>query len=250
MRERFIETAWWGPPADAAPSIVLLHEGLGCISLWRDFPRRLADATGFSVFAYSRYGYGKSDPEPLPWPMTYMHREAEQVLPGVLRRAGVRRYVLLGHSDGASIAAIHAGSIPDPRRAGVVLIAPHFFTEDSGLASIAAIRAQYETTDLRARLARHHADVDNAFHGWNGAWLDPRFRDWNILDRVPPIDVPILLLQGTADQYGSAEQLHAASRAATAPTETVMIEGAGHAPHLEKPDETLAAVVRFVHCVL
>jgi pimeloyl-ACP methyl ester carboxylesterase len=247
---RHIETAWWGPPPDAAPTLVLLHEGLGCVSLWRDFPKRLADATGHGVFAYSRYGYGKSDPEPLPWPMTYMHREAEQVLPGVLDRAGIRRYVTIGHSDGASIAAIHAGSVPDPRRAGVVLIAPHFFTEASGLASIAAIREIYETGDLRARLARHHAHVDNAFHGWNGAWLDPRFRDWNIMDRVPGIDVPVLFLQGTKDEYGSTEQVYAPARAATVPTETVLIDGAGHAPHLERPDETLSAIVPFLRRVL
>jgi pimeloyl-ACP methyl ester carboxylesterase len=245
-----METAWWGPAPDAAPTLVLLHEGLGCVSLWRDFPRRLADATGWGVFAYSRYGYGKSDPEPLPWPMTYMHREAEQVLPGVLDRAGVRRYLAIGHSDGASIAAIHAGSVPDARRAGVVLIAPHFFTEAAGLASIAAIRTVYETGDLRSRLARHHAHVDNAFYGWNGAWLDQRFRDWNIMDRVPGIAVPVLFLQGTKDEYGSAEQVYAPARAATAPTETVLIDGAGHAPHLEKPEATLAAVVRFVERVL
>jgi pimeloyl-ACP methyl ester carboxylesterase len=250
MDHRHIETAWWGPPPDEAPTLVLLHEGLGCVSLWRDFSQRLADATGCGVFAYSRYGYGKSDPEPLPWPVSYMHREAEQVLPGVLDRSGVHRYVLIGHSDGASIAAIHAGGIADPRRAGIVLIAPHFFTEDSGLASIAAIRAQYETGDLRARLARHHAHVDNAFHGWNGAWLDPNFRAWNILDRVQRIDVPMLLLQGTRDEYGSAEQLHAAARAATAPTETLLVADAGHAPHLEKPAETLDAIGRFVKRVI
>jgi pimeloyl-ACP methyl ester carboxylesterase len=245
-----IETAWWGPPPDATPTLVLLHEGLGCVSLWRDFPKHLAEATGCGVFAYSRYGYGKSDPAPLPWPMTYMHREAEEVLPRVLDRAGVRRYVLVGHSDGGSIAAIHAGSVADKRRAGVVLIAPHFFTEDSGLASIAAIRMLYETGDLRARLARHHAHVDVAFHGWNGAWLDPRFRDWNIMDRVAGIDVPMLLLQGTRDEYGSAEQVHAPARAASVPAEVVLIEGAGHAPHLEKPEETLAAIARFVGRVL
>jgi pimeloyl-ACP methyl ester carboxylesterase len=250
MDARHIETAWWGPPPEDAPTLVLLHEGLGCVSLWRDFPRRLADATGCCVFAYSRYGYGRSDPEPLPWPVSYMHREAEQVLPGVLDRAGVRRYVLIGHSDGASIAAIHGGGIADPRRAALVMIAPHFFIEDAGLASIAAIRAQYVAGDLRARLARHHAHVDNAFHGWNGAWLDPRFCDWNILDRVPRIDVPMLLLQGRQDEYGSAEQVYAAARVATAPAEAVLIDGAGHAPHLEKPAETLAAIVSFVRRVL
>jgi pimeloyl-ACP methyl ester carboxylesterase len=250
MDARRIETSWWGPPPEDAPTLVLLHEGLGCVSLWRDFPKHLADATGCGVFAYSRYGYGHSDPEPLPWPVSYMHREAEQVLPGVLDRSGVRRYVLIGHSDGASIAAIHGGGIADARRAGIVMIAPHFFTEDAGLASIAAIRTQYENGNLRARLARHHAHVDNAFHGWNGAWLDPRFRDWNILNRVPRIDVPMLLLQGTQDEYGSAEQVYAAARAATAPVETVLIEGCGHAPHLEKPAEAMGAIVHFIGRVL
>ena len=250
MERRQLETAWWGPPPDAAPTLVLLHEGLGCVSLWRDFPQRLADATGCGVFAYSRYGYGQSDPEELPWPVTYMHREAEQTLPGVLDRAGVRRVVLIGHSDGASIAAIHAGGIADARRAGVALIAPHFFAEAAGLASIAAIRTAYETGDLRARLARHHAHPDNAFYGWNGAWLDPEFRDWNILDRVARIDVPMLLLQGTKDEYGSSEQVHAAARCATAASETVLLDGAGHAPHLDQPVEALDALVRFIDRVL
>jgi pimeloyl-ACP methyl ester carboxylesterase len=250
MDRRHLETACWGPTPDAAPTLVLLHEGLGSVSLWRDFPKRLADATGCGVLAFSRYGYGKSDPEPLPWPMSYMHREAEQVLPGVLDRAGVRRHVLIGHSDGASIAAIHAGGVADSRRAGVVLLAPHFFIEESNLASIAAIRAQYEDGDLRGRLARHHAHVDVAFHGWSGAWLDPRFRDWNIMEYVPRIDVPMLLLQGTNDAYGSAEQVYAAASAATAPTETVLLDGVGHAPHLESAAATLEAVTRFVHRVL
>jgi pimeloyl-ACP methyl ester carboxylesterase len=229
---------------------VLLHEGLGCVSLWRDFPQRLADTTGCGVFAYSRYGYGKSDPEPLPWPVTYMHREAEQVLPGVLDRAGVRRCLLIGHSDGASIAAIHAGSIDDPRRIGIVLIAPHFFIEESGLAAIATITATYETGDLRARLARHHTHVDNAFHGWSGAWLNPDFRAWNILDRAARILVPMQFLQGTDDAYGTTEQVYAAVRTAPAQSETMILEGVGHAPHLEKPDATLDAIGRFVKHVL
>jgi pimeloyl-ACP methyl ester carboxylesterase len=250
MDERFLETAWWGPAPGAAPSIVLLHEGLGCVSLWRDFPERLAAATGCGVFAYSRYGYGKSDPEPLPWPVTYMHREAEQVLPGVLDRAGVQRCVLMGHSDGASIAAIYAGGVVDPRLAGVVLIAPHFFTEPAGLASIAAIRTQYETGYLRRRLARHHAQVDIAFHGWNGAWLNPAFRAWNITDRLPRIGVPMLVLQGTQDEYGSIEQVQAAVRLATVPVETVLLDGVGHAPHLERPEAVLEAISGFIIRVL
>ncbi|MBS0558941.1 MAG: alpha/beta hydrolase [Proteobacteria bacterium] len=247
---RRLETAWWGKPPVQSPTIVLLHEGLGSVSLWRDFPARLAAATGCGVFAYSRFGYGRSDPEPLPWPPSYMHREAEDVLPRVLAAAGIGRHVLLGHSDGASIAAIHAGAASRPMLRGLVLIAPHFFVENAGLASIVAIGAQYETTDLRARLARHHADPDNAFHGWSGAWTNSDFRAWNILDSVPRIAAPMLLLQGTEDAYGSAEQLYAGARAARAPAETLLIDGAGHAPHLERADETLAVVARFVDHVL
>jgi pimeloyl-ACP methyl ester carboxylesterase len=259
---RRIETAWWGLPPEStptsaptsastsAPTLVLLHEGLGSVSLWRGFPARLAEATGCGVFAYSRFGYGRSDPEPLPWPATYMHREAQAVLPRVLQAAGTGRHILLGHSDGGSIAAVNAGSVPALGLAGLVLFAPHFFVEDEGLASIVAIRAQYEHGDLRSRLARHHAHVDNAFGGWNGAWTDPGFRDWNIMEFVPRIAVPMLLLQGTADAYGSPEQIRAAARAARVPAETVLLDGTGHAPHLERPAETLSAVAPFIRSVL
>ena len=170
---RTLETQWWGPGPDAAPTLVLLHEGLGCVALWRDFPEALAAATGCGVFAYSRFGYGGSDSVALPRPMSYMHDEAVDVLAAVLDAAGVRRAVLLGHSDGGSIAAIHAGAVRDPRVVGVVLMAAHFFVEDLNIASIRAIKENYEQGDLRARLARYHRDVDVAFRGWNDAWLDP-----------------------------------------------------------------------------
>ena len=170
----------------------MLHEGLGCVALWRDFPRRLAAATGFGVFAYSRAGYGQSDPVPLPRPLDYMTREARETLPELLDAIGLRRGVLLGHSDGASIAAIYAGSVEDFRVRGLVLMAPHFFTEKGGLASIAAAREAYATSDLRAKLAKYHRDVDNAFRGWNDAWLDPGFKAWNIADAIDYLRVPAL----------------------------------------------------------
>jgi pimeloyl-ACP methyl ester carboxylesterase len=162
---RFLETAWWGPGPDRAPTLVLLHEGLGCVALWRDFPEALVAATGCGVFAWSRFGYGGSDPVTLPRPMHYMHDEALTVLPRVLDAAGVRRAVLIGHSDGGSIATIHAGAVRDARVRGVVLIAAHFFVEELNIASIAAIKAIYEEGDLRQRLARYHRDVDVAFRG-------------------------------------------------------------------------------------
>jgi pimeloyl-ACP methyl ester carboxylesterase len=245
-----LETAWWGPAPGAAPTLILLHEGLGCVALWRDFPEALAAVTGCGVFAWSRFGYGASDPVPLPRPMTYMHDEALNVLPRVLDAAGVRRAVLIGHSDGGSIAAIHAGAVQDARVAGVVLIAAHFFVEDLNIASITAIKASYEQGDLRSRLARYHRDVDMAFRGWNDAWLDPRFRTFDITHQVARICVPVLALQGADDPYGTPEQLRVLERDASCPVETRLIAGARHAPHLEAKDTTLAAIVPFVRSVL
>ena len=243
---RRLETAWWGPAPHQAPTIVLLHEGLGCVTLWRDVPERLAVATRFGVFAYSRFGYGQSDPVTLPRPMSYMHDEALQILPRVLDAAGIERSILIGHSDGGSIAAIYAGAVRDPRMTGLALIAAHFFVEDLNIESIARIKTEYETSDLRSRLARYHADVDNAFRGWNDAWLDPRFRDFDITEYLPNITVPVLALQGADDSYGTELQLEVLARHVTSPLETKLIPGARHSPHLEAKDATLEAITAFV----
>jgi pimeloyl-ACP methyl ester carboxylesterase len=213
--------------------------------LWRDVPERLAEATGWGVFAYSRFGYGFSDGAPLPWPMTYMHHEAQVVLPQVLRAAGIKRAVLVGHSDGGSIAAIYAGSVGGGLL-GLVTIAAHFMVEDLNIASIRQIKVEYDTGGLRPRLARHHRDVDNTFRGWNDAWLDPRFREFDITGFLPNIAVPILALQGTDDPYGSGEQLRVFEAAVRAPFASRLIAGARHAPHLEARDETLAAITSFI----
>lgn len=247
---RSLEAKWWGPRPDEAPTLVLLHEGLGCVALWRDFPEALVEATGCGVFAYSRFGYGGSDPVTLPRPMTYMHDEALSVLPRVLDAADVRRAILIGHSDGGSIAAIHAGTVRDPRVPGVVMLAAHFFVEDLNIASILAIRQTYEESDLRTRLARYHRDVDVAFHGWNDAWLDPRFRAFDITDQVACIQVPVLALQGVEDPYGSGEQLRVLERAARCDVETRLIAGARHSPHIEVRQATMEAIVPFVRHVL
>jgi pimeloyl-ACP methyl ester carboxylesterase len=247
---RTLESKWWGPGPDISPTLVLLHEGLGCVALWRDFPEVLAATTGCGVLAYSRFGYGNSDPVTLPRPMHYMHDEALIVLPRVLDATGVRRVVLIGHSDGGSIAAIHAGAVRDPRVAGVVMLAAHFFVEDLNIASIRAIKQTYEEGDLRPRLARYHRDVDAAFRGWNDAWLDPRFRDFDIVAQVARIRVPVLALQGSDDPYGSDEQLRVLERAARCSVETQLIEGARHSPHLEAREATLEAIVPFVRSVL
>ena len=240
-----LEHAWWGPEPSNAPTLVLLHEGLGSISLWRDVPEKLAASTGCAVFAYARFGYGNSDPAALPRPMDYMHREAQVILPEILRAAGIRRPLLLGHSDGGSIAAIYAGHHPDGLT-GLVTIAAHFIVEDLNIASIRQIKQDYATGDLRQRLARHHRDGDATFRGWNDAWLDPRFRDFDITGFLPRIRVPILALQGEIDPYGTNEQLRVFEANVTAPITTQLIPGARHAPHLEAKDTTLAAITRFV----
>jgi pimeloyl-ACP methyl ester carboxylesterase len=240
-----LETAWWGPGPDEAPTLVLLHEGLGCVPLWRDVPERLANATGWGVFAYSRFGYGESDPTPLPRPMTYMHREAQIVLPEVLRATRISQAVLVGHSDGGSIASIYAGS-DGQHLLGLITIAAHFFVEDLNIASIRQIGADYETTDLRQRLARYHRDPDIAFHGWKDAWLDPRFRAFDLTALLPTIAVPILALQGADDPYGTEVQLRVFAAKVRVSITPRLIRGARHAPHLEAKDETLALITDFI----
>ncbi|HTR11778.1 MAG TPA: alpha/beta hydrolase [Roseiarcus sp.] len=241
-----MEAAAFGPPpGGAAPTIVMLHEGLGCAALWRDFPKRLAKATGWGAFAYSRAGYGASDPVELPRPLDYMTREARTSLPQVLDGIGVQRGILLGHSDGASIAAIYAGEHNDARVRGLVLIAPHLFTEAPGLASIAEAKRAYETGDLRAKLGKYHTHVDNAFYGWNGAWLDPGFTSWNIEAFVDGWRAPALLIQGEDDQYGTLAQIRAIEARAPTAVETLVLPGCRHSPHIERPEATLQAVASF-----
>lgn len=240
-----LEARCWGPSPDEAATIVLLHEGLGSVGLWRDFPERLAAATGHGVLAYSRAGYGASDPCPLPRPLDYMEREATGPLPQVLDAAGLRRVILLGHSDGASIAALHAGSVEDFRVRGLVLMAPHLFVEEVSVRAIAAAREAYARGELRDRLARHHASPDTAFRGWCDAWLDPGFRAWNITDALEYIRVPVLAIQGAEDEYGTPAQL-AALEAVPAPVETHLLPGCRHSPHLDRPEEVLRLITDFI----
>ena len=239
-----------GPSPENAPTIVMLHEGLGSAGLWGDFPDKLQAATGAGVFVYSRAGYGNSTPVKLPRPLDYMHIEALDVLPKLLDTIGFRRGLLLGHSDGASIAAIYVGSHQDYRLNGVALIAPHFIVEDISVASIADIKKAYETTNLKQKLARWHKDVDNAFYGWNAAWLDPTFRDWDISEYLAYIRVPVAIVQGAADQYGTLRQVEIAREECYCPVDVTVIADAGHSPHREAPDQTLAAIADFARVAL
>ncbi|MCA9599489.1 MAG: alpha/beta hydrolase [Myxococcales bacterium] len=242
-----LEAIWIGPPPEAAPTLVLLHEGLGSVSTWRDWPQELAAACECGVLVFSRWGYGRSEPAPYPRSLRYMHEEALRALPDVLAAAGVERGILLGHSDGGSIALIHAGS---ERRAAcvqaLVLLAPHVFVEDISVRSIAEAKVAYETGDLRLRLARHHADVDGAFYGWNRAWLDPEFRKWNIEEYLPRIELPVLAIQGDQDPYGTLAQIDAIERGVRGPFSRVVLPGAGHAPQRDARADVTRAIAAFV----
>src|ERR1700742_3563050 len=235
-----------GPAADVAPTIVMLHEGLGSAALWGDFPDKLQAATGAGVFAYSRAGYGASSPVKLPRPIDYMHVEALEMLPKLLDAIGFQRGLLVGHSDGASIAAIYAGSHQDHRVQGIALMAPHFIVEDVSVASIAEIKRAYETSELKSKLSRWHRDVDNAFYGWNGAWLDPKFRDWDISEYLAYKRVPVAVIQGERDQYGTMRQVEIAREECYCPVDVTEIAGAGHSPHREAPAATLDAITQFL----
>lgn len=241
-----LEYRCFGAPPSETPTIVLLHEGLGCAQLWRNFPSKLVEATGFGVFAYSRAGYGQSEPAQLPRPLNYMTIEAIDVLPTVLDAIATTSVVLLGHSDGATIAAIHAGQVTDPRIKGIVLLAPHFFTEAKGLASIASASDAYNTADLRDRLAKYHINPDNAFRGWNDSWLDPDFKTWNVVDVLDNICVPVLAVQGEDDPYGTLDQIDIVKqRVNLAVVTTLILADCRHAPHLEHSEKVVSAVAIF-----
>ena len=245
-----LEYRMTGPRPDATPTLVLLHEGLGSAAIWNSFPEQLAAATGTGVFSYSRAGYGNSSPSQLPRSVSFMHEEAQQVLPRVLEAIGFRRGLLVGHSDGASIAAIYAGSVQDHRVRGLALMAPHFFTEEMGLAEIVRAKAAFETGDLRAKLARLHANPDNAFYNWNGPWLDPEFRKWDLTDALAHIRVPVLIVQGENDQYGTVRQIEVAQEECYCPVEVALLPQVRHVPYREGPEETLAVVTDFVRRAL
>jgi pimeloyl-ACP methyl ester carboxylesterase len=248
---RRIEAEWHGPAPDQAPTLVLLHEGLGCVGMWRDVPSALAARTGYGVLVYSRPGYGKSDSVPRPRALRYMDEEALDILPAVLDQAGVRKTVLVGHSDGASIATIYAGGRQDFRVRGLVLMAPHFFVEDLSIRSIVEARNAFEQGDLRERLARYHGgNVDNAFRVWNDAWLDPGSQSWRLDERLAHIRVPILIIQGADDQYGTIAQLAVAEQSTYCPVETLLLADCRHSPHLDQREVTLDAIAQFAYRVL
>jgi pimeloyl-ACP methyl ester carboxylesterase len=224
--------------------LVLLHEGLGSVSHWKDFPARVASSTGCPVTVYSRYGSGHSELLTEARPVTYMHDEALRTLPDLLAQLHVENPILVGHSDGASIALIHAGAHDQVR--GLVLLAPHVFVEDLSIASIAEAKKIFETTNLPEKLARHHRDAGRTFWGWNNIWLHPDFRSWNIEEYLPRISCPILAIQGLDDQYGTMAQVRAIARQARGPVEILPLADCRHSPQRDQPEAILAAITKFV----
>ena len=232
------------------PTLVFLHEGLGCVARWRDFPAAVAAATRCPAVIYSRLGYGQSDPVTRPRPLGFMHDEARRALPALLEHERIDDAVLVGHSDGASIALIYTGEI-GRRVRGVAALAPHVFVEDVCVTSIAALREQYvqPDSDVKKKLARHHADVDGAFLGWADAWLDPGFRGWDLTGFLPAIRVPVTVIQGEDDEYGTLAQVDAICRLVRGPVERVVLPACGHTPQRDRREETLAAIARLVERV-
>lgn len=230
--------------ADNPSTIVMLHEGLGSVSMWKDFPSKVAEATGYSVLVYSRYGHGKSDALCEPRRVEFMHHEGIVVLPALLAQLEIRRPILLGHSDGGSISLLYAAATAESLRA-LILEAPHVFVEDLTVQSIAKIGDVYRTTDLPAKLARHHDHPDEMFWGWNDIWLEPGFRAWNIEASLDAIRCPVLVIQGHEDEYGTMAQVAAIQRRIPH-AETLALANCGHSPHRDQPAATLAAIADFI----
>lgn len=249
-RDLRLEYQWIGSDSPGAPLLVFLHEGLGSVSMWKDWPERVCAAAGCRGLVYSRYGYGQSTPRPPAEkrPVDFMHIEAREVLPALLIALGVDarrdKPVLFGHSDGGSIALLYAAMHPDAV-AGVVAAAPHILVEDVSVASIAQARQAYLDTDLRARLGRYHADPDSAFWGWNDIWLDPAFRRWNLDEYLPCIACPVLAIQGVDDEYGSLAQIRGIRRLAPQ-TELLELPDCGHSAHKDQPARVIQAVASFM----
>ena len=227
-----------------APELVLLHEGLGSVSHWKDFPIQLAEATGCPVTVYSRYGSGNSDLLDELRDVRYMHDEAFQALPDLLAQLEIENPILVGHSDGGSIAIIYAGA--HDRVRGLVLLAPHVFVEDLSVASIAEAKVTFETTDLAQKLARYHRDAARTFWGWNDIWLHPEFRKWNIEEYLPRIRCPILVMQGLEDQYGTMAQVEAIRRQSGGPVDVLALENCWHSPQRDQPEKVLEAIGKFI----
>lgn len=243
-----IECEWIAPERSDAPLVVFLHEGLGSVAMWKDFPAQLCAAGGFRGLVFSRPGYGRSTPRDADetWDVDFMHRQAHEVLPPLFAALGIDEAPwLFGHSDGGSIALLHAARFP-AKVAGLVVLAPHIFVEDKTVANIELARSAYLGTDLPQKLGRYHDDPDSAFWGWNRIWLHPPFRHWNIEAELEGIRCPVLAIQGEDDAYGTLQQIRGIASRVPA-TQLLELPDCGHSPHRDQPQAVIDATVSFIH---
>ena len=245
-----LESVWHGPAPEDAPTLIFLHEGLGSVSMWRDFPQKLSLQTGCGALVYSRFGYGKSEKSEIPRSLDFMHQESLDVLPEIIAQCGIKNYILVGHSDGASIALIHAGSDSSEKLIGMVNEAPHVFCESITISSIQKLRESFYSGNLRERLKKHHKDIDTTFNGWSDVWLNYEFTKWNIESYLERIKVPQLIIQGNDDEYGTSEQVEAIIRQSSESVEICFMNKCGHSPHREQESKTLHVMSEFVRNLL
>ncbi len=241
-----LEYQWVGAGRSAYPVVVFLHEGLGSVALWKDFPEQFCRRHGFTGLVFSRYGYGRSTPRPAEerWPVTFMHEQAHEALPMFFDRLGLERPWLFGHSDGGSIALLYAAKFPQAV-SGIVVAAPHILVEDMTIKSIQEARTAYLATDLRAKISHYHADPDSAFWGWNDIWLDPAFRAWNIEEQLALITCPVMAIQGANDEYGTLQQISGIKSKAPQ-THLLVLPNCGHSPHRDQPEALAQEVAQFI----
>jgi pimeloyl-ACP methyl ester carboxylesterase len=249
-----IEYQCVGSADTARPLMIFLHEGLGSVAMWKDFPQRLCEAANFRGLVYSRPGYGKSSPRAADdaWQPDFMHRQAFEVLPALFKalkiNAEVEKPWLFGHSDGGSIALLFAAKYPI-NTAGTIVLAPHILVEEISISSIEKAKLAYQTTDLHSKLARFHNDVDSAFWGWNDIWLSPEFRHWNLTQAIKTITCPLLAVQGLDDEYGTMEQIHGIKRVLPH-TQLLVLNNCGHSPHRDQPNVLIEACTAFILSVV
>ncbi|MBT3177987.1 MAG: alpha/beta hydrolase [Desulfobacula sp.] len=245
-----IEIQWYEQGKKNYPTLIFLHEGLGCTRMWKNFPENLSKKTKCPAFIFSRFGYGNSDPCPLPWKINFMHKEALTILPDIIKKAGIKTYILIGHSDGGSIGIILSGSRIAKGLKGLITMASHVFCEQKTLQSIHQAKKYYEQQDLKQRLEKYHGkNTENAFRGWNDVWLDSHFINWNIEKYLKKIDIPMLAIQGKNDQYGTIKQIKSIQRQVKL-VKTEMIDDCGHSPHLEQQEAVLNVMGKFIHQIL
>ena len=250
INEKSLESVWHGPTPEDAPTLIFLHEGLGSVSMWRDFPKKLSLQTGCGALVYSRFGYGQSEKCELPWSLNFMHKEGLEILPEIIAQCKIQKYILVGHSDGASIALIHAGSEYSEKLLGMVNEAPHVFCESLTISSIQKLRENYHSGNLRERLKKHHKDIDITFNGWADVWLDYEFSNWNIESSLQRIKVPQLIIQGNDDEYGTSEQVDAIVCQSLGNVKICFLNNCGHSPHREQESKTLQVMTEFVRNLL